>query len=350
MKSRWFIFIVLALMSAGFITVTGCRPKAAAASQEARKSSDMPVQVRPVSRQRLETSLTRTGTIQADNDIVVLSETVGRVLKVLADVGDRRSAGAVLVKIDDELKLAAYQAAEVGFEKAKRDLARFETLVDQKSATDAELEGARLACKAAEAQYIVARRQYQDTEIKTPISGVITARYVNVGSTVAPGTPIVDIVDISRLKTTLSVGEKEAFALKVGDPVVFSLDVYPGKSFAGTVKNIGAKADDAHNFPVEVTLVNPADAPLRAGLFVRVRFASLSARDVPGISREALIGSIRDPYVFVVEGTTARLRKLALGDESGDFLEVREGLREGENVVVNGQNNLKDGDTVVIVK
>ncbi|MEN6311906.1 MAG: efflux RND transporter periplasmic adaptor subunit [Acidobacteriota bacterium] len=348
MKSRWIFTLFTIALAAGVSSFSGCKPNAAASSQEARTSSDVPVQVSPAARQRIETRLARTGTIQADNDVVVVSETSGRVLKVLADTGDKRAAGAVLVKIDDEMRLAAYETAEVGYEKAKRDLARYETLTAQKSATDTELEGAKLAFKAAEAQYIVARRQYQDTEIKAPIGGVVTARHVNVGATVAPGTPIVDMVDISRLKTTLAVGERDAFALKVGDPVSVTLDVYPGRSFPGTIKAIGAKADAAHNFPVEVTLANSEEAPLRAGLFARVLFSSLTGREALTIPREALIGSVRDPSVYVIDGATARLRRLTLGEEAGDLLEVREGLREGERVVVSGQNNLRDGAAVVV--
>ncbi len=349
MKPRW-IVTILVLAGTGLLSVLAGQQKTGAPPKPTSISVDLPVQVVPVARRRLETNLTRTGTIQASNDVVVLSETVGRVLAVSADVGDRRRAGAVLAKIDDELKLAAFRAAEVAVEKARRDQARFETLVEQKSATSAELEGVRLACKAAEAQYMVARRQYQDTEIKTPITGIVTARYISVGSTVGPGTPIAEVVDLSRLKIVLNVAEKDAYALKSGDPVAVSLDVYPGAPFPGTIRTIGSKADDAHNFPVEVTLDNPADRPLRAGLFARVRLASPAGREVLAIPREALIGSIRVPSVFVVEEGVARLRRVVLGDDAGDFLEVREGLREGDKIVVDGQNNLKDGAAVVVVE
>lgn len=227
MKPRW-ILVVLVLAGTGLLYVLAGQQKTAAPPGPASISVDLPVKVAAVARRRLETSLTRTGTIQASNDVVVISETVGRVLAVSADVGDRCRAGAVLAKIDDELKLAAFRAAEVALEKARRDQARFETLVEQKSATSAELEGVRLACQAAEAQYMVARRQYQDTEIKTPITGIVAARFINVGSTVAPGTPIAEVVDLSRLKIVLNVAEKDAYALKTGDPVDVSLDVYPG--------------------------------------------------------------------------------------------------------------------------
>lgn len=350
MKSRWIVIIAVVLAGVGIVALLGNRAKATAAEKETKISGDIPVQTVPVESKRLETRFTRTGTTEAINDVVVVSETSGRVLKVKAEVGDKLSRGSVLVDIDDELKVAGFRAAEVSYEKAKRDLSRFETLAGQKSATDSEVEGIRLAYKSAEAQYLTARRQVEDTKIKTPISGTVTARLVNVGTTVAPGTPIVEIVDISRLKVILNLSEKEAYALKAGDRVTVRLDVYPGKDFTGEIMSIGAKADEAHNFPIEVRLNNSDETPIRAGLFARVYFASQAEHDVMTIPRQALIGSVRDPRVFVVENGVARLRTITVGEELGDLLEVRDGLRTGENVVTLGLNNLTDGAAVTLVK
>jgi RND family efflux transporter MFP subunit len=348
MKRR-LILIVVVMAALGLLWALAAQRKTAAPVKQAFLSADLPVQVVPVIRRRLETNLVRTGTILASNDVMVISETVGRVLAVHADVGDRLRAGAVLAKIDDELKLAAFRTAEVAMEKAGRDQARFVTLVDQKSATSSELEGVRLAFKAAEAQYMAARRQYQDCEIKTPIAGVVAARYINVGSTVAPGTSVANVVDLSKLKIILNVSEKEAYALKTGDPVTVSVDVYPGTPFPASIRNIGSKADDGHSFPVEVSLTNSEERPLRAGLFARVHLGAGNGRDILAIPRAALIGSVRLPSVFVVENGIARRRQIVLGDEDGGVLEVREGLKEKDLVVVDGQNNLKDGAAVKIV-
>ncbi len=348
MKPRW-IIVTIILAAGGLLFVLANQRKAATPVREDAVAAGFPVNVVQAGRRRLDSSLMRSGTIQASNDVMVVSETVGRVLAVPADVGDSLRAGGILAKIDYELKLASFQAAEVALAKARSDQARFETLVEQKSATSAELEGVRLAFKAAEAQFMAARRQYQDCEIKSPIAGVVAARYVNVGATVGPGTPIANVVDLSKLKIILNVAERDAFALKTGDPVSVSVDVYPGKPFPGIIRTIGSKADDGHSFPVEVVLDNPADRPLRAGLFARVRMGSRSGRDILAIPREALAGSLRAPSVFLVENGIARLRAIVLGDESDGFLEVREGLAEGDKVVISGQGNLKDGTAVSVV-
>ena len=147
---------------------------------------------------------------------MVISETIGKVTAVKADVGDHVNAGSVLVVVDDELKLAGFKAAEVNYEKAKKDLERYEALNKSKAVTDNEIEAARLGCKGAEAQYLVARRQYNDTRISSPIAGIVTSRLVDRGSMVQPGMPIANVVDISKLKVAVNVAEKDVFKLKPG--------------------------------------------------------------------------------------------------------------------------------------
>src|SRR5689334_19432865 len=112
--------------------------------------SSIPVSVTTAALQTAGDDRTLIGTVTANNDVSIVSETQGRVTKVLAEIGDRRSAGSVIVQVDDELKRANYASAEVNFQKAKRDLERFENLLKQDAATDQQVEVARLGAKAAE--------------------------------------------------------------------------------------------------------------------------------------------------------------------------------------------------------
>ena len=119
------------------------------------------VSVVQVERQEISENLSVIGTVTANLDVMVISETIGKVTAVKADVGDHVTAGSVLVVVDDELKLAGFKAAEVNYEKSKKDLERYEALNKSKAVTDNEIESARLGCKGAEAQYLVARPPIQ---------------------------------------------------------------------------------------------------------------------------------------------------------------------------------------------
>ncbi len=310
----------------------------------------IPVATVMVAKMKLTESRSLVGTIVPNNDVVIVSETEGKVVAVSSKVGDYKAAGSVLFQIDDELKKAAFATAEVNYEKAKRDFERFESLHGEHAVTDQQFEGTRLAFKAAEAQYIAARKQYNDTKITTPISGIVTARLVDIGTMVQLKMPVANVVDIVRLKVKLNVAERDAFLLKAGDRAEIGTDVYPGVTFGGKIESISSKSDEAHTYPLEITLLNSKDHPLKAGMFARVSFRALSHDEILAIPRAALVGSVKKPQVFTVENEMARLRDIVVRNEIGTNLEVLSGLREGEMIVVSGQNNLKDGTQVVIVK
>ncbi len=311
------------------------------------------VSVAKVEKKDLQHSLSLVGTVTAYNDVNILSETQGKITAVYVNVGDYKQAGSVLFQVDDELKKAAFMSAEANYDKAKKDYARFQDLYKQKSATDAQLDQAKLGYAMAESQYIVAKRQYEDTKIKTPISGIITSRPVDVGATVQ-GSPqptlVANIVDISRLKVKLNVAEEDAFVLKVGDPVSVTTDVYPGVTFKGRIESISSKGDDAHTYPVEITIPNEKAHPLKAGMFARVEFTTLNNHKTLVIPRDALVGSVREPQVFVIENGISKLRNIVVGNESGTDIQVLQGLNEGDTIVVSGQSNLVENVKVQIVK
>lgn len=311
------------------------------------------VSVTKVERKNSAEVISLVGTVTANNDVNIISETTGRITSVYAKVGDYKTAGSVLVKVDDELKQAAYNSALANYEKSKKDFERIESLHSAKSMSDAQYDAAKLAFVNAESQYIMAKRQLNDTKITTPISGYVTYRPVDLGTYVASGpnaTLIANVVDISKLKVKLNISEKDAFLLKTGDKVEVTTDVYPAIKFSGKIASISSKGDDAHTYPAEIWIVNRLDNPLKAGMFARVNFNSLTKNSVIAIPREALIGSTRMPQVYVVENNTAKLRTVAIGGQFGTYAEITGGLKVGDLVVTSGQNLIQDNFKVEIVK
>ncbi len=307
-----------------------------------------PVSVEEAQMKELSRSLELVGTIAGANDVAVVSEASGKVLETNAKVGDYKTQGSVLVQLDGELKSAALKTAEVNYEKVKKDYERYQSLYNEKSITISRLEAAKLELQAAESQLTFAKREYNDTKITSPISGVVTSRIVDKGDYVNKGTVIAQVVDISNLKVKLSVAEKDVFKLKTGDAVIITTDVYPGVSFKGKIETISDQADNAHTYPIEISLSNSKEYPLKGGMFGRVQFTSIKNSESVLIPREALIGSIKDAKVFVVENGIAKEKNIVIGSTSDKMLEVLSGLNAGEKIVVSGQNNLKDNYKVTI--
>jgi RND family efflux transporter MFP subunit len=310
----------------------------------------IPVTVESVQYSKLDEKLTLVGTAFAEREVNVVSETQGRVIALYFDVGKNVSTGSVLVKVDDELKQAAFNIAEANYEKAKKDLERYKTLNKEKSVNDAQLEQAIVAFKSSESQYITTKRQLEDTRVKSPISGIVTSRNVEVGTYVSTNTPIANIVAISSLKVKVNVAEKDVFKMKTGDKVEIRTNVYPDLTYTGIIKNINSKSDEAHTYPIEIELKNSRQNPLKAGMFVNCTFNSVKNVSSPVIPRIALVGSIKSPQVYVVENNKAKLKNIVIGAIFSDIIQVLNGLEPGEIVVTSGQINLQDNSSVIIVK
>lgn len=349
MKKVLYPVIGLALL-AGMIFILLNNKAKSDAKAKVPPPKALAVTVAAIGRQEMSSSLELVGIFMANREVMVASETQGRVKGVGPKVGDHVSAGAILARVDDELKRAALTNAEVNYEKAKKDLERYEWMQQQNDGgvADIQVDNARQTLKATEAALIIARRQYNDTRITAPISGVLTARPVEIGTTLMPGAQVATIVDISQLKVKVNVPEQDVFKLRNGDRVEIATDVYPGHTFDGVVTMIGAKADEAHTYPVEVTVSNNSHFPLKAGMFGNVIFTSLPSMKALAVPRDAIVGSVKKPQVYVVQNGMAKLRDIVVGRETGTSVEVLKGLLDGDQVVVSGQNNLRDGVAVLV--
>jgi RND family efflux transporter MFP subunit len=311
--------------------------------------SDVPVNATRALRQTLTNQISLVGTINANNDVNVVSETQGVVREVFVKVGDQVKSGVVLVRVDDEIPRSNLATASINYEKAKRDFERTEALYQENSISVSQLDAARLGLKAAENQLDIARRQMENTKIKSPIAGTVNARSVNVGTMVVQGATVANVVDITTLKVRVNVTEREAFQLKPGDKVDVSTDVYPGVTFTGLIDNIGSKADEAHTYAVEILLRNSAEHALKAGMFARVSFVSIQPKATLAIPREALVGSSKNAEVFVVRAGVVDRRSIVVGRQTAVALEVLQGLEEGDSVVTSGHSNLVDRSRVIVL-
>lgn len=346
MKKIITILVIIGIAGVMVVTLVNNKAKSEAKLKENVIQTEFPVKVFEAKAETLSDELSLVGTVIPNNDVNVQSETQGRILKSNIEVGDRVSAGAVLFEIDDEMKRANVMQAEANLEKAKKDYDRYQELVKQKAVADAQFDGAVLAYKSAEASLIMAKRQLRDTKITSPISGTVANRMVNQGSNVGNNTLVANIVDISRMKIKINVAEKDVFKLNTGDEVHVLTDLKPGMKYSAKIISIGAKADEAHTYPIEVLLSDPS--AFKAGMFARVNFTSVKSSPSLVVPREAIIGSVRNASVYVTDGNKAYLRKVVCGLELGGKIEILQGLNAGEKVITIGQNVINDGYKVKI--
>lgn len=351
MKKLIVIVIVLAAAAAIVFTLMNNKKKAAEKLKTSNDfSTKIPVNILSVTEKEIKNSLSLVGVINPFKEVNIASEVPGRIRSVSFKEGDFKGQGSTLVVLDSELKNIAVETAENNYNKAKQDLERYQQLVKEDAATQSQLEQYLYAFNNAQLALNTAYRNVKDTRISAPMGGIINTKSIEVGSYVAPGTIIANMVDISKLKVKVNVPETEVFRLKVGDNVVVTTDIYPDEQFDGKISVIAPKGDEAHTYPVEIIISNSKKTPLKAGMFAKIDFSTIKGRTSVAIPREAIVGSIKDAQVYVIENNVARLRKVEIGLESDRDVEVKSGLNVGELLVTTGQNNLKDGVEVNIVK
>jgi RND family efflux transporter MFP subunit len=309
----------------------------------------IPVFVEELRKSSLSGTFESNGTFSAIHELTLMAEGQGRVTQLLFNTGDVVAAGKVLATLDDELVRSQLSLAEAALLKSKNDLKKYEDLLADDAISSQQVEDARLGLKKAETDLTALRKQLENASVKAPISGTITLRFIEKGSLVMPGTPVAEIVDVSRLKFIAKVAESEAVQIAERQRVTLTSSLFPGVIFDGTVRAIGVKADDSKRFPVEIEVVNNPKHPLRAGMFGTAIFSTGTGRESLMIARQAIVGSIKDPRVYVVEGDMAVLRDIRIGTATDRQVEVLDGLREGEKVVISGQINLADRSKINIV-
>jgi membrane fusion protein, multidrug efflux system len=309
---------------------------------------NVPVIVEPVREANVDNSFSVNGVFSPAHELTIISQTQGQLVSVEFSNGDYVREGQVLASCDLEMLNAQKALADANLAKARSDQKKFEEMLKNKAVSQQEVEQMQLAFIKAQTDAVTVNKQIEYSIIKAPFSGYITKKYVEKGGMLMPGSMIAEMIDINTLKFTANVAETDVINIKKEQPVKLAADIYNGYSYKGTIKYIGMKADDARRFPVEVEVRNNLQKPVKAGMFGIAYFDCEGTHNALIIPRTALVGSIRDAKVFTVENNKAVRTSVKVGTATETTIEILEGLKAGDKVVVSGQINLDDNTSVKI--
>lgn len=306
------------------------------------------VNIKEVIKREEKSSLDLTGVTAPVQEVTLKSETGGQIVAINFDLGDYVSKGKVLVEIDDKLANLNLESAKLNLSKLEDEYTKTKNLYSGNATSENKVRDAKTDYERAKVAVEQAEKQLSFTKITATQNGYIVSKSVDNGAFVGAGSPIVNIVDISRLKTMINVSETDVYKLKTGQKAGITSSVFPGVEFEGKISFISQQGDASHNYAVEIIMNNETKNPLKAGTFVNVNFDFPAEHPALLIPRSSLIGSIKDAKVYVVENNKAVQKDITIGRDLSDNLEVTKGLKEGEKVVIAGQINLSDGASVSI--
>ena len=337
--------------------MTACKVKTGDAKDEGGKDGKeqaekapeaVPVEVAKAARRSIAASYMGTAPLEARGEAQVVAKTSGIALAVLADVGQQVRAGQVLVRIDRDRATLQVAQSEAQVRKLEANYRRATQLAAQQLVSANDVDQLRYDLENARAAYRLARLELSYGAVTAPISGVVAARNIKPGNLVQINTPIFTIVDNSRLEATLNAPEREIEVLKAGQAVQLAVDALPGKTFEGRIDRVSPVVDSGSG-TFRVVCAFDGGGELQPGMFGRIRINYDQRADALAIPRTALLDDGSAPAVFTVRGGKAVRTELKLGYIDGEWVEVRDGLREGDPVVVAGKAALREGSAVQVI-
>lgn len=349
-KRTLFTILAIILIGAGFYWILQNNKKKN--QQEvaivAEKNTDVAVRTAPVKREEISGEFTVNGTFLPNKQSQIASEINGQLVALYIKEGSYVKAGQSIGRLAGEKLNVTVGNANANLSQAQSALSRYEAAYKTGGVTALQLDQARLQVKNARSQVQSAQLQSGDTNIIAKISGIVNQKMVELGSVVAPGTPLVEIVDISSLKLKVDVDQALVSQLSLGNNVKVKPDVIDG-TIEGRITFIAPSASGALKFPVEITVPNSFNK-LKAGMYASAMFNRTGVNSVLVVPRDAFVGSVSDNLIFVVKNNVAYLTKVQSGVNYGDKVEIVSGLNEGEHVVTSGQINLSDKTKIRILK
>ena len=308
----------------------------------------VPVEVTRAGRRSIAASYAGTAPLEARGEAQVVAKTSGIALQVYADVGQQVRAGQPLVRIDRDRAALQVAQADAQVRKLEANYRRASQLVEQKMVSVNDVDQLRFDLENARASLRLARLEQSYGTVTAPISGVVSARNIKLGNLVQINTPIFTIVDNSRLEATLNAPEREIETLKAGQAVQLNVDALPGKTFEGRIDRVSPVVDSGSG-TFRVICAFDGGGLLQPGMFGRIRINYDQRADALVIPRTALLEDGGTPAVFTVKGGKAVRSELKLGYVDGEWVEVRDGLRAGDPVVVAGKSALREGSAVQVI-
>ena len=353
--------IAIALMLVLVITLSFCGKKKETADLQQKP---LLVKVEAPQQGTLARSFNYKGTVSAWKTANIVPEAPGRIGRILKKQGDKVNEGELLAIMDmTSLELqqkqarAALAVAETAFQNAKLNSERMKNMLENKAISSMQYENAKLALDAADSQLKSARANLdlvdytvRKSNMRAPFAGIIAAKNMEEGDMINPmmgmGQNILTLMDLSKVKVAVDVPAEEIEKIQIGQKCRVTISSRPGETFAGEVYSKNLAADPlSKTFKVEVKIDNP-EMKVKAGVYADIAIEYMRHDHVLILPLSALLAG--DKEVMVNENGVARKRAVTVGERNGTRFEVLSGVGLADQVLVEGNYDLKEGTAIVL--
>lgn len=337
------IALVIVLGLVGFRMINLFTP------EEAEKESKVSVEVTKAEVKDIITSTPISGRVKPNEEVNVVPLMQGKVTAVFAKPGDFVNEGEVLFTVDGTQFETQINQATESLNVAKSTYDRIQMLYGEGAISLQELEQAKLNYVNAQQAQIQASSAYDNCKITAPISGYITANNLNVGTLPPQTVPSMVIADVSSLVVETEISESVIADISEGDVVEVYVDSVSKNPIISTIKSISlAPTQGKMTYPIKIALGK--NEKVKAGMFAKVKLVNSKKKAVLCIPSETVMINDGVTKVAVLKDKKVKLIEVKTGLDNGEFVEIVEGLKEGESVISKGQQYVNDGYSVKVVK
>jgi membrane fusion protein (multidrug efflux system) len=333
------------------VVLGGCQSGDSDTADEENKDETpaIPVEITAGTRGDIYAVYSGTAPVEAFADAQVVAKVGGEVREILVEEGDDVTSGQLLARLDgDRLRFEMQQAA-ANLQKLQRDYQRNLDLRDRSLISAGDFEKIQYEMEALQATHDLSRLELSYTEIRAPIDGVVSQRFIKLGNTIDINAPTFQITSLEPLVSYLHVPEREYRRIAAAQTATLRVDALQGTEFAGTVARISPIVDPATGTFKATIEVYDETRRLKPGMFARISIVYDMHADALQIPRSAIVEEAGESAIFVVEDDTAHRRAVTTGYTQNGRIEIVEGLNDDEAFVLVGQAGLKEGSKVSVI-
>jgi membrane fusion protein, multidrug efflux system len=290
------------------------------------------------------------GTASGIREARLISVSGGTVQSILADVGDEVREGQPLARIDAEKAESQYETAVLQERIAREELDRQRRFLEMGNTPQVAVDRAELAWRQARTNAIDARRVLDGALAISPVDGEVVAKHIDLFDELSPGQPTFTVADLSEMKIVVGVPEGDIAGVDSLGSAEVTFQSFPGRVWNAEATSFSRKrSNNTLSFDVELTLDNE-DRVLLSGLTATVRLVLRQLEERIVVPSEAVVSQGRNSYVMIANSTTARRVPVTLGPSNTEQTVIEAGLAPGDEVIIEGINQIKDGSSVRTVE
>jgi membrane fusion protein (multidrug efflux system) len=290
-----------------------------------------------------------TAPIEAFAEADVIAKVSGEVLEILVEEGDDVVEGQVLARLDGERLRLELNESEANLRKLQRDYSRNEELEDKGLISSGDFDKIKYELEAVRASFNLAKLELDYTQIRAPIDGVVSERFIRIGTTVAVNEPVFRVTSFDPLVAYLHVPEREYRHIARGQPVAIDIGALDNQRFMSSVARVSPVVDpQTGTFKITIE-ISDSERRIKPGMFGRISVVYDQHVNVLQIPRSAILEEYGESVIFVVEDGKAVRKVVQTGYSEGGLVEISEGIADEDMVVTVGQVGLKEGAAVTVI-